>query len=72
MNRDPENSEYCNYAQPRTKNCYMANNGSWYNEGCLLAKPISAQEIALTVATYKRVSFAMKLWAARDSMSAHI
>ncbi len=35
MNRDPDNSEYCNYAG-QNKNCYMANNGSWYNEGCLL------------------------------------
>lgn len=33
MNRDSENSDYCNYAG-ENKNCYMANNGSWYNENC--------------------------------------
>lgn len=37
MNRDAENSEYCNYAG-ENKNCYMANNGSWYNQGCLFGE----------------------------------
>lgn len=37
MNRDSENSDYCNYAG-ENKNCYMANNGSWYNENCLFGE----------------------------------
>ncbi len=37
MNRDPDNSDYCNYAG-QNKNCYMANNGSWYNENCLFGE----------------------------------
>lgn len=37
MNRESHNSEYCNYAG-ENKNCYMANNGSWYNEGCLFGE----------------------------------
>lgn len=37
MNRDAENSDYCNYAG-ENKNCYMANNGSWYNQGCLFGE----------------------------------
>ncbi len=34
MNRNPENSEYCNYAGDN-KNCFLAVGGSWYNENCL-------------------------------------
>ncbi len=37
MNRDSDNSDYCNYAG-ENKNCYMANNGSWYNQGCLFGE----------------------------------
>lgn len=34
MNRNAENSEYCNYAA-YNKNCYLAVGGSWYNEDCM-------------------------------------
>ena len=34
MSRNSENSDYCNYAGDN-KDCYMANNGSWYNERCI-------------------------------------
>ncbi|MFN8392185.1 MAG: hypothetical protein U0136_17970 [Bdellovibrionota bacterium] len=37
MNSGSQNSEYCNYAG-QNKNCYMANNGSWYNETCLFGE----------------------------------
>lgn len=33
MNRNAENSEFCNYAA-YNKNCYLAMGGSWYNEDC--------------------------------------
>tara|TARA_B100000315_G_C14548703_1_gene574578 strand:+ start:376 stop:1812 length:1437 start_codon:yes stop_codon:yes gene_type:complete len=33
MNRNAENSEYCNYAA-NNKNCYLAMGGSWFNEDC--------------------------------------
>jgi len=34
MNKNPENSDYCNYAG-NNKNCYLAVAGSWNNENCL-------------------------------------
>lgn len=37
MNRNAENSEYCNYAG-YNKNCYLAVGGSWYNEDCLYGR----------------------------------
>ncbi len=37
MNRESENSDYCNYAG-ENRNCYLANNGSWYNENCLFGE----------------------------------
>ncbi len=37
MNRNAENSEYCNYAG-YNKNCYLVFGGSWYNEDCLYGR----------------------------------
>lgn len=37
MNRNSENSEYCNYAG-YNKNCYLCFGGSWYNEDCLYGR----------------------------------
>lgn len=34
MNKNAENSEYCNYAG-ENKDCYLAVDGSWNNESCL-------------------------------------
>jgi hypothetical protein len=40
MNKDPENSEYCNFAG-NNKDCYLAVAGSWNNENCFYGYRLS-------------------------------
>ena len=49
MNKNPENSEYCNIAG-ENKNCYLLVAGSWYNEDCCYG--IRATRLKNCVDTY--------------------